>query len=380
MSVLKEQERHIINNMVSSLDTSKEERYAIVIPALEPGEDVLGYIDELLAQDLYPVIVVDDGSGAGYADLFGCIAQKSHCTVLTHEKNYGKGHAIRTAIKYYMAEVSDCSGIVTVDCDGQHSVRDVMRICQAMHENENKLILGCRDFDESTPTRSRIGNRLTSILMRLLYDIKLSDTQTGLRGLPNALLPWSATLSGERYDYELNMLIYARRHDVEYYVVPIQTLYFDNNSGSHYRTIVDSAHILFRVLRSLLQFGGSAAAAGIVEIAVFVLVTKLLVVGMPLGTRVMFGTMAARCCSSVVNYACNQRIFAAKESKSRGSIVKYLILWLSLMGLSIVAVSGLSYISGIDEVFVKIVIDLVLSVLSYQVQLHWVFSHKKTSI
>ena len=106
-------------------------RVCIVIPAYEPGGEFVPYAQEVLAAGLGPVLVVDDGSGPAYAPVFAALAEMG-CTVLTHEQNRGKGAALKTALRWYGAHEDGCAGIVTADCDGQHTVKDVRRVCEAM--------------------------------------------------------------------------------------------------------------------------------------------------------------------------------------------------------------------------------------------------------
>ena len=141
-------------------------RVCIVIPAYEPGGEFVPYAQEVLAAGLGPVLVVDDGSGPAYAPVFAALAEMG-CTVLTHEQNRGKGAALKTALRWYGAHEDGCAGIVTADCDGQHTVKDVRRVCEAMEACPGTLVLGCRDFGPGTPARSATGNRVTSAAMRV---------------------------------------------------------------------------------------------------------------------------------------------------------------------------------------------------------------------
>ncbi|MFR2591704.1 MAG: glycosyltransferase family 2 protein, partial [Ruthenibacterium lactatiformans] len=243
-------------------------RVCIVIPAYEPGGEFVPYAQEVLAAGLGPVLVVDDGSGPAYAPVFAALAEMG-CTVLTHEQNRGKGAALKTALRWYGAHEDGCAGIVTADCDGQHTVKDVRRVCEAMEACPGTLVLGCRDFGPGTPARSATGNRVTSAAMRVLYNIDLKDTQTGLRGIPNGMHGDLLEVRGERYEYELNMLIYAQQRSIPYTIVPIETVYFNNNEGSHYRTVADSARIIHQLGSGLVQYAMSAGLSVVVDVFVY---------------------------------------------------------------------------------------------------------------
>ena len=133
--------------------------YVIVIPSLEPDDKLVPYINRLLSAGIKKIIVINDGSSDKCSDIFNEIESIEQCTLLTHEVNRGKGAAIKTALKFYIDNISGFSGIVTVDADGQHSVEDVLRMCVAMDENPDSFVLGCREFGDGTPNKSLLGMR-----------------------------------------------------------------------------------------------------------------------------------------------------------------------------------------------------------------------------
>lgn len=349
--------------------------YVVVIPALEPDESLLAYIDHLAERRLGPIIVINDGSGRRWNPIFDAIGERTECIVLRHDVNKGKGRAIKTAIQYYQQHFTDCGGIITVDCDGQHAVEDVVKVRDAMARCPNSFIMGCRSFSgDNVPARSLMGNRVTSAFMRFLYGIDLEDTQTGLRGMPNSMLSALSTLRGERYDYEVNVLLYVKRYHIAMEVVPIQTVYINNNAGSHYRSIVDSLRIALQLSRGLLWFGGSGLISGLVDYGLFVILTKLIFSGLSLGSRVFVAAVLARVISSLVNYSINRKtVFGYGKRKLRTSLVRYYALWVCILIASFSLTYLFSYVTGIDEVLFKIIVDILLSIISYQVQLRWVF-------
>ena len=73
------------------------------------------------------------------------------------------------------------------------------------------MVLGTRSFTGNVPARSRFGNNATRRLFTLTTGERISGTQTGLRGYPASMLPWLRSVPGERYEYELNLLLEARR-------------------------------------------------------------------------------------------------------------------------------------------------------------------------
>jgi len=222
---------------------------ALIIPALNPSEQLIPYVQDVLAEGFAQVIVVNDGSREACQPIFEHLQLLNRCEVLTHEVNRGKGRALKTAFQYILAQPPHIKRVVTADADGQHTVKDVQRVAEACVEHPEGMVLGVRDFDgPQVPKRSLLGNKATSLLFQWLYGKKLKDTQTGLRGIPVRELSGMIRLKGERYEYEINMLIYAVRKKLEIHEIPIETVYINNNASSHYSSVRDSLRIFQRMI------------------------------------------------------------------------------------------------------------------------------------
>ena len=352
--------------------------YVIIIPSLEPDDKLVPYINELLDAGIKKIIVINDGSSEKCTEIFNTIANIELCHVLTHDVNRGKGAAIKTALEFYRKNCSGFGGVITVDADGQHSVKDVLRICKTMDEHPDSFVLGCRNFDENTPSKSLFGNRVTSVCMRLLYGISLNDTQTGLRGIPDFMIDGLMSVHGTRYEYELNMLIYAKGHSIPFVTIPIETIYFDNNSGSHYRPIVDSARIFIRVLNGLIRFSASAIFSAAIDIGIYGILTTAISNRLPLFWMLFISFVSARVISSAVNFALNRRLPSSQNKNISDTIPKYYTLVVLQMAVSFLCIWRLCAL-GFDEMAVKIFVDCILGLVSYQIQLRWVFRDKNST-
>lgn len=351
--------------------------YVVIIPSLEPDEKLVPYIHKLLSSGIKDIIVVNDGSSKECDRIFDEISSIESCHVLTHEINLGKGAAIKTALKYYKENKDGFSGVITVDADGQHLVPDVLRIAKAMEENPDSLVLGCREFGNETPSKSLYGNRITSFAMKLFYGISLSDTQTGLRGIPNSMIDGLLGVRGTRYEYELNMLIFAKGHCVPFVTIPIETIYFNNNEKSHYRPIIDSARIFVRVISGLIGFSASAICAAFLDISMYGVLTKVVLANFPLFWMLLIAFLSARIISSALNFALNRRLPVSQNKNIRDTIPKYYTLVVIQMIVSFLSIYLLCAHTGIDELIIKIIVDCVLGLISYQIQLRWVFCNKQ---
>ena len=222
-----------------------------VVPSYEPDEKLIQVVDGLLAEGFDAIVVVNDGSHEGHLQPFAEAAERPGVTVLRHEVNKGKGRGLKTAFEYILDELPEVEGVITIDGDGQHLLEDIIRCGNRMLELDDKVILGCRDFDQpGVPSRNAAGNKTTSKFFKLLFDITLSDTQTGLRAIPTRYLRDFCAIDGERFEYETNMLLQMKRMGVGFVEQPIATVYDPEDYSSHYHPVKDS----WRIIKIMLHF------------------------------------------------------------------------------------------------------------------------------
>lgn len=226
---------------------------AFVLPSLDPDESILELAEKLHAAvgDTFQLLVVDDGSRAEKQEIFTHLAEKPYCTVLHHPVNLGKGAALKTAFRYLLNDAA-CIGCVTADGDGQHLPEDILRTAARLRAQPDALILGCRVFSGGrVPWKSRLGNRLTKIMFRAALRLPLADTQTGLRGVPTSFMKRCLAIPGDRFEFETQMLLETRNTGTPIVEIPIETVYFDANSGTHFRPLRDAVRIYGVIFRFL---------------------------------------------------------------------------------------------------------------------------------
>lgn len=220
----------------------------VIIPALNPDEGLREIVErnwELENQ----IILVDDGSDKKYERLFWELGEK--CIVLHHEENRGKGEAIKTALKYIKEELWECRVVGIMDADGQHLPDDMEKLLMKAAAEPMALIVGSRTIDRNVHWKSRMGNLITRRIFRMKTGVEVSDTQTGLRAFSTRLLDFMLDIEGERYEYEMNVLVTCAKANIPIIEVPIETIYHDKgNSCSHFRKVRDSV----RIYRQLLKF------------------------------------------------------------------------------------------------------------------------------
>ncbi|MGN1084011.1 MAG: glycosyltransferase family 2 protein, partial [Lachnospiraceae bacterium] len=199
---------------------NEESRIAVLIPSLSPDEKLTAAVREIRQAGFERIVIVNDGSTAEY-DTYFCDAEALGATVIRHAVNLGKGRALKTGFNYILNEWKDCEGVITADSDGQHKAGDLLKCREALLKNKDALILGCRNFKkENIPFRSRFGNVITAKVMKLLVGVSISDTQTGLRAFSAEQMKKYLTVNGERFEYEMNMLLYSKAENIAMKEVP----------------------------------------------------------------------------------------------------------------------------------------------------------------
>lgn len=223
------------------------EKLIVLIPAYNPDNKLISLIDELKSTNKFNIIVVNDGSDNEYQSVFNDI--KNDCVLLSHKENIGKGAALKTGLKYIKKNYND-GIIVTMDADGQHTIKDAIKISEYCNEHKDCLVLGSRKLDKKVPLRSKIGNGITRFVFRLSTGVKVYDTQTGLRAFDISLLDKMININGDRYEYEMNVLLTFSKHKIPIKELTIKTIYIDNNSSSHFNTIKDSYRIYKEIIKN----------------------------------------------------------------------------------------------------------------------------------
>ena len=354
----------------------------VILPSLNPSDNFDRVVDGLIGAGFSHVILVDDGSREENKAHFVRAADYPQCTVLTHEVNRGKGAALKTAFAYLSENCPDAAGAVSIDGDGQHLTKDILR-CVAAMADDSTIVMGCRDFSGSdVPARSQFGNRITSAVFRLLCGIRLSDTQTGLRVFPARLFPRLLSVRGDRFDYETNMLLELTRQGVKLKEVPIETVYEDDNSESHFHPVLDS----LRIYRFILLYMLSSVSGSVADLVVFYFARLLLQNGpvidgrMAEATAVLIATVIARAISSFLNFNLNNRMVFHGKGNYGLALLRYYCLAIPQLLVSAGLVALLSRLAGtgasILTTLIKFVVDVCLFFLSFRIQQTWVFRNK----
>ncbi len=335
----------------------------VVIPAYNPCEKLVCLVEQLNNENFMDIICVNDGSDSD--EIFGQLKDK--CVVLIHDKNRGKGYALKTAFEYIKNNYSEADYVITVDADGQHSTPDIKSCADKISkEDSDTMVLGCRRFDKETlkdiPWRSRFGNNVTRFVTKFFCGLNVSDTQTGLRAFSFEMLDFMLSVAGDRYEYEMNVLLNAKKSNIKFSEVEIETIYEDGNSTSHFNPIIDS----IKIYKIIIKYSLSSALSVIVDYAFFCLFLWL-------GWSIPFSTYGARAISSVANFYVNRSFVFSKK----GNLVRHIALYYTQVLISATISAGAVYVlseilSGY-EVICKMLVDTALFFFNYYVQKKIIF-------
>ncbi len=331
----------------------------LLIPAYEPTEKLLLLLENIKTNCNLRTLIIDDGSNETFQPIF-LRAEYLGSTVLHHPKNLGKGAALKTGFRYLM-DMGEDEGVVCADCDGQHSVEDICNIAQETSAEQKKAILGVREFTNQVPFRSRLGNKITVKVFSLFSKYRIQDTQTGLRGYPAMMLPWLCGIEGERFEYEMNVLLKLKEPGYSIKEVVIKTIYEEGNKSSHFRPFVDS----FKIYFTFLKFTASSMASGLIDYI-------LLLVFANFFSQLLPAVLLSRSISSICNYNINQHFVFSGEQKIFQSAVKYSSLVFINVWFNYLLLEFYVYL-GIHLAIAKIVTEITLYFFSYTMQKYVVF-------
>ena len=425
-------------------------RYIALIPAYEPDRRMLGVIADL-GKKGFDIVLVDDGSGTEYAELFEEAAERlpgksgKGAAILIHDTNKGKGAALKTGLDFISGFMvlrgeEKETVIVTVDADGQHLASDAAKAACCAGKHPGTLILGSRRLanadeayrpekadkacmtskadkagridkantanrpdktekaartgktagsgavyidegsqpgsrEKQVPWKSRFGNAVTRKVFALAAGTEIYDTQTGLRAFTADLIPELLKISGDRYEYEINMLMELAGMGVPIEEVPIETVYLDGNASSHFSTIRDSYRIYRKILRymtrgsKLIQaakFSASSFISFLIDYAVYALLLLI-------GPGLIFANIGARLVSSAVNFTLNRKVVFKSDKGVLRSAAGYFALAAFILAGNTFVLQTLTGTLGIGAMAAKIMTEVLFFMISWTVQKYVVF-------
>lgn len=339
----------------------------VIIPAYKPDQTLRSITDKLWEYGCQ-LIVVDDGSGEEYQQVFDQVGDI--CIVLRHRENRGKGAAIKTALSYIKREIWESELIGIMDCDGQHLPEDMMKLLQFARKHRKTLVLGVRTVGKEMPFKSRAGNQITRIVYQLVSGVKVSDTQTGLRAFDSELMEKFLSVEGERYEYEMNVLMACAKAKIPIEEVQINTIYRDkDNSNSHFHSFRDSV----RIYKEILKFALSSLSSFFLDYLLF----SILMFFLPhTAIAILLANIAARIVSAFYNYSMNCRFVFHTDQRIREASGYFALAGFILMMNNLILELFIQIFS-VPVHPAKLLTEFLLFLISWLIQKYVIFRKEK---
>ena len=210
------------------------------------------------------------------------------------------------------------------------------------------------------PARSRFGNAVSRLSYTLVTGLRIHDTQSGLRAFTADLIPELLMISGERYEYEINVLLRCANRQIPIRELKIETIYWNNNAGSHFHPLRDSC----LVYRELLKFPAASFAGFLTDYTVYSLMITL--IG-HLSAGLLLSNILTRVVSASVNYTLNRTLVFKSRAGSR-SAVQYFGLAAGILAGNTLVLAFLSDVLSVNRYAAKICTELLFFFGSWIIQ------------
>lgn len=219
------------------------EKTIALIPAYNAAQFLQPVVEGAL-KAIPDVVVVDDGSADGTSE----VARKAGARVVRHEKNRGKGGALKTGFQYALEQGFDA--VVTLDADGQHLPAEIPLFIEARQATGADLIIGSRSrLFTGMKRRRRLANRFSAATISWSSGSKVDDSQSGFRLYSKRLLQ-SVGMKSDGFAAESEIIVRAGRGGFRILMIPINLGFIDGVHTSHYRAVKDTFRIAWVVFRT----------------------------------------------------------------------------------------------------------------------------------
>jgi glycosyltransferase involved in cell wall biosynthesis len=198
-------------------------KFITIIPAYNEEKAIKSVVECALKYG--DVLVVDDGSDDNTYNL----AKSADVKIVKHEKNMGKGAAIKSGLKEALNNNYDV--LILLDGDGQHNPDCIPSFISNMDGNE--LVIGSRfkkGNPENMPVWRKLSNKITTNLIKFGTGYRLTDSQSGFRAISRNAAGLFLDIKYNDYLYESEMFYRAARHNIKVSEASIPCTYGDEKS------------------------------------------------------------------------------------------------------------------------------------------------------
>jgi glycosyltransferase involved in cell wall biosynthesis len=223
-------------------NTKKIKNFCVLICAHNEAEHIEAVVRASLEQTSSTVIVVDDGSTDGTAEL----AEQAGAFVLRNPVNMGKGAALKRG--FDLVEESTYDAVVVVDADGQHDPREIQRFIDAYERTGIPVLIGNRMADtRGMPFARQWTNRFMCWVLNRLTKLYVADPPCGFRFYRADVLPFIMS-DEKRFAFEFDILIHAALRHIRVDSVRVSTIYHPGHHQSEVAPLRDAWLLMRTVL------------------------------------------------------------------------------------------------------------------------------------
>lgn len=218
----------------------------VIIPTYNNADTIEQVIADVKLYATH-ILVVNDGSTDGTVDILNLVKD---IEVIGYENNRGKGKALQIGLDY--AQNKKYRYAITIDSDGQHFALDIPTFITHIEQHPDTLLVGARNIQqENMPKQNTFANKFSNFWFKMETWVDLTDTQSGFRLYPLNKIKVRGFGYTSKYEYELEILVYASWRGVVVQNVPIQVYYAPKEERvSHFRPFQDFTRI--SILNSIL--------------------------------------------------------------------------------------------------------------------------------
>jgi glycosyltransferase involved in cell wall biosynthesis len=190
-----------------------------LIPAYNEELTIAEVVTKIKDADILPIVVDDNSS-----DKTGELARKAGATVLRHERNLGKGDAIKTGLNFAFKRMAGVQNFVFIDADMQYDPAEAAALLQPLKRRNADMVIGFRDWS-TVPLRHRLGNFVWRTAFNFLFGTKLKDTNCGFVAMNRQAALAVKNIAQGGYILENAMLARIVESGLRVHQVPVTVAY-----------------------------------------------------------------------------------------------------------------------------------------------------------